>query len=144
MATNWEGYLLKARKNDQDEWSTFPLKYVNEASWKTKPNQREEIKAYRDENNRNLTRVTASGKKSAITFETRGNLHLADKIKIQKFFTTNELDATQRKVHLKYWNDEANDYKEGNFYRTDIEFTIKKITDTDIIYEPISIELVEY
>lgn len=144
MATNWEGYLLKARKNSEDEWSTFPLKYINESSWKTIPNQREEIKAYRNENDRNLTRVTASGKKTAIAFQTRENLHLVDKMRIQNFFTSNESNAGQRKVHLKYWNDESNDYKEGDFYRTDIEFTIKKITDDDIIYAPVTVNLVEY
>lgn len=141
---NFEGYLLKARKTSNDSWDNFPTKYINEASWKTVPNQREEIKAYRNENNRNLTRVTASGKKTAIAFETRAGLHLSDKKKIQKFFTDNESNSSQRKVHLKYWNDESNEYKEGDFYRTDIEFTIRQITDDDIIYEPMTINLVEY
>jgi len=149
---DFEGYLLKAY-DENNNLVAFPNKYINESSYRTTPNQREEIKAYRNENTRNLTRVTASGKKTSIEFETRPNLHLSDKKKIQKFFTDNiypntqqsaSESASQRRIKLKYWNDESNSYKDGVFYRTDIQFTIKKITDDDIIYEAVKIELVEY
>lgn len=149
---NFEGYLIKAY-DDNNNLVAFPNKYINEATYKTTPNQREEIKAYRDENSRNLHRVTAAGKKTNIEFETRPNLHLADKKKIQKFFTDNiypntqekaSESASQRRIKLKYWNDESNEYKTGVFYRTDIQFTIKKITSNDIIYDVMKIELVEY
>lgn len=144
MSTNWRGYLLRAKKDEHSSWETFPMKYINEASWESTPNQREELKAYRNENNRDLTRVTASGKKSSITFKTRPNLHLTDKIKVQKFFTDNENNASQRRIYLEYWNDESNDYKKADFYRTDTKFTIKKVTEDDIIYDELQIELVEY
>lgn len=143
-ASDWKGYLLRARKTDNDEWQDFPMNYMQADTWETIPNQREEIKAYRDENSRNLHRVTAAGKKTSIGFKTRPNLHLKDKIRIQKFFTDNENKASQRRITLKYWNDEINDYKQGDFYRPDIKFTIKKITDDDIIYDEVAIELVEY
>jgi len=151
-ASDWKGYLLRAKNGDT--YTKFPMKYINEASWETTPNQREEIKAYRDENSRDLHRVTAAGKKTSISFRTRPNLHLRDKIAIQKFFTDNEQSSSsasenakrksQRRITLQYWNDESNEYKTSDFYRTDIKFTIKKVTDDDIIYEEIQIELVEY
>lgn len=136
----FEGYLFKATTSG----NVFPNEYIAFNTWKTTPNQREEIKAYRDENTRNLTRITASGKKSVFSFETRDNLTLADKMAIQSFFTSNESDASQRKISLTYWNDEENDYKQGEFYRPNITFQIKRVDGSDILYMKVKIELIEY
>lgn len=134
----FEGYLLKSG-ND-----IFPHKYIDFASWDSTPNQREEIKAYRDDNTRNLTRVTAAGRKTAITFKTRDNLTLNEKMEIQNFFTSHETNAAERKIPLTFWNDESNSYMTGNFYRPNIKFTIQSISGDNIIYKSIQIDLVEY
>lgn len=143
MASNFQGYLFKATRTGQE----FPLKYINYESWNSTPKQREELKAYRDDNTRNLTRVTAEGMKSVFSFETRAKLHLADKIAIQTFFTSAEEDAEahhQRKVQLTYWNDETNQYETAYFYRPDVTFPIVKVLDDDIIYGALKFEFVEY
>lgn len=140
MATNWQGYFFKATATNQ----IFPNKYIAEQSYSSTPNQREELKAYRDDNTRDLTRITAEGTKTAFSFQTRTNLHLADKMAIQKFFTDAESNALQRKINLQYWNDEENAYKTADFYRPDIQFTIRKVTETDIIYDSLQIDFVEY
>lgn len=134
----FEGYLLKSGGVE------FPHQYIELGSWSTNPDQREEIKAYRDDNTRELTRVTASGKKSVIKFTTRPRLHLAEKQAIQSFFTSHETNQTERKIPLQFWNDETNDYDSGEFYRPNMEFKIIKITDNDIIYDSMQFELVEY
>ena len=143
---NFAGYLFK--KTVTQGTSTvdvpFPNNYIALDTWETTPNQREEIKAYRDDNTRNLTRVTAQGKKSTFKFKTRKYLHLAEKKEIQQFFTSSEVDANQRKIQLTYWNDEDNQYKTGYFYRPNMQFKIYKITDDDIIYNEMSFELIEY
>lgn len=143
MAT-FNGYLLKAVKTNK----IFPSEYILAETWNSTPKQREEIKAYRDDNTRDLTRVTAQGTKSVFSFETRNNLHLKDKIAIQKFFTDAEEDTDeahlQRKVQLQYWNDETNQYETSYFYRPDIQFTIKKITTNDILYNSFKFDFVEY
>lgn len=138
MSTNFAGYLLKTGN------VIFPLKYIAYESWETTPNQREEIKAYRDDNTRNLTRVTAQGKKSKITFSTRDNLTLEQKIEIQNFFTSHEVSAEERKIQITFWNDEDNDYKTGYFYRPNTSFKIAHITEDNIFYKALKIELVEY
>ena len=135
---NFEGYLFKSG-ND-----IFPHQYINYESYSTLPNSREEIKAYRDDNTRDLTRVTASGTKSSFSFKTRPNLHLDDIRAILEFFTRNESSALERKIELTYWNNESLEYKTSNFYRADITFEIKQITDNDIIYNEAEISLVEY
>lgn len=139
---NWQGYFIRYISGTTDV--VFPMNYINEQSWKSNPNFREEIKAYRDENTRNLHRVTASGKKSSFSFDTRSGLHLADKKIIQTFFTSHESNQDQRKIHLWYWNDEDNKYEEGDFYRPNMEFKIKYVTANDIIYDSMTIELIEY
>ena len=140
MANNWRGYFLKATRTNK----IFPNEYIAWGSWNSDPNNREEVKAYRDENTRDLTRITAAGRKSALQFATREGLHLNDKIAVQKFFTDGESDADQRKITLEYWNDENNAYKTGTFYRPNTNFKIRKVTETDIVYESITIDLVEY
>lgn len=140
MASPFKGYLLKAVKTG----AIFPDEYIEFGSWDSTPNQREEIKAYRDDNTRDLTRITSQGRKSTWKFKTRENLHLADKMAIQKFFTDAESDADQRKIRLQFWNDETNDYQEGDFYRPNMPFKHKSHTDDDIIYQSLELEGVEY
>lgn len=134
------GYLLKAVSTG----AIFPHKYIALESWDSTPDQREELKAYRDDNTRNLTRITATGKKSVFSFTTRNLLHLAEKEEIQKFFTDAESSSEQRKIALEFWNDETNSYDTGTFYRPNMNFPISKITDTDIIYKALKFEFVEY
>lgn len=136
----FNGYLIKATATG----IIFPNKYIVYESWNSTPNSREEIKAWRDDNTRDLFRITAQGTKSSFSFNVRAGLHLSDKIAIQQFFTNAEVNHLERKIQLTYWNDEDNAYKTAYFYRPDIEFTIRKITDDDIIYKEFSISLIEY
>lgn len=137
---DFQGYLL-ARTADGKK---FPHQYIELKSWSSTPNQREEIRAYRDDNTRALTRITAAGRKSIFSFKTRPKLHLADKIAIQRFFTEVETNADERKIQLTFWNEETNSYQTGYFYRPNMPFPIYKITDDDIIYEQMTLDFVEY
>ena len=133
---NFLGYLLKCNNNTDNSW-------LLASSYKSTPNQREEIKAIRDENTRDLTRVTAEGTKTVIQFQTLP-VDLAGKKKIQKFFNDAMTDKLQRKVTVTYWNDEDNDYKTSSFYLPDIEFNIDYIDETNIYYSPLTFKLIEY
>lgn len=160
----FHGFLFAAGPSTQSSTPVgdeiFPMKFIVEESWSSSPNFREEIKAVRDDNTRLLTRVTAEGKKSSFSFETRDNLKLKDKIEILGWFTTNEGIFTpseessdeahaQRKIRLWFWNDEESKYKHGVFYRANLEYSIKRIGkddngNPDIIYSKMKFELVEY
>ena len=137
---NFQGYLLKGLENNE----VFPHNYINYATWTSTPNQREEVKAYRDDNTRDLVRITAQGRKSVFAFSTRDKLRLADKKIIQKWFHDNETDHVARKMHLQFWDEENNVYKSGYFYRPNIPFPIVQITKDDIIYASMHIDFVEY
>lgn len=140
----FEGYLFASCDSNFRVKLPFPNKYIQYSSWSSTPNQREEIKAYRDDNTRNLTRVTAAGKKSVFSFKVRSNLHLSEKTEIQEFFTSAEIDHEQRKINLRFWDDENNVYRTGTFYRPNMQFPIVKITEDDIIYGELTIECIEY
>lgn len=142
---NFKGYLLRSivMNGTTPVYTVFPNRFIKFDSWSSNPKQREELKAYRDDNSRKLTRVTAEGKKTKITFTVRP-LDLDDKIELQNFFYSAEVDHVQRKVHLQYWDDENNRYDEGYFYRPNMEFPINHIEGENIKYKELKMELIEY
>lgn len=143
MSSPFRGYMFKATVTGE----TFPNKFIVFRTWKSTPNQREELKAYRDDNSRDLTRVTADGEKSVFSFKVRPGLHLADKIELQSFFRRAEegvIGRKQRKIRLEFWNDELNDYDTGDFYIPNTDFPIIRITDDDIIYDELELKFIEY
>ena len=137
---NFKGILLYRTADNKP----FPQQYIEMGSWSSNPDQREEIRAYRDDNTRALTRITAQGRKSIFSFATRNNLHLKDKIAIQNWFTEQEVNSTERKIQLTFWNEETNNYDTGYFYRPNMEFKIKSIIGNDIIYDSMQFDFVEY
>lgn len=143
MPNPFRGYLVKAILSD----TVLPLQFIEWDSYKSTPNQREEIKAYRDDNTRDLTRVTAEGKKSTIEFKLR-SMWLEEKMEFQAWLGAgieNTQEAhEQRKIELEYWDDEENAYKTGYFYVPNIEYQIMHITDESIKYKSITIKFIEY
>lgn len=131
---------MKATKTGQ----IFPHKYIEMGSYASSPNQREEVKAYRDDDSRNLTRVTASGMKSKIEFSTIQGMSLTQKVELMNFFANGESDHKQQKIELEYWNDDTNSYKTGTFYRSNTDYKIIEIEQDNIYYDAIEIKLVEY
>ena len=98
--------------------------------------------AERDDNG-NLQRTTLPTGKTSITFSTH-ILHLDEKINMQNIINSAIVNTAQRKCYVTYWNDETNSYDSGYFYIPDIEFSVMDASKTDILYNPISIELIEY
>lgn len=143
MPTLFRGYLIKAVLSNE----VLPLQFIEWESYSSTPNQREEIKAYRDDNTRDLTRVTAEGKKSVIEFKLR-SLWLPEKILFQDWLQAgieNTQEAHEQvKIELEFWDDENNVYKTGVFYVPNIQYSITRITDDNIKYKETSIKFIEY
>lgn len=140
----FQGYLFAVKVPNTNNYINFPMKYIAFDKWSSTPKQREEVKAWRDDNTRELFRITAQGKKSVFQFTTRENLTDKDVEAILNFFTANEVNTEQRKVYLKYWNEESRAYSEGYFYRPNMPFKIKTIRGNTIIYEALTIDCIEY
>ena len=120
----------------------LPHKYIQLSSYDTTPNQRTELSAYRDNFN-SLHRVTSPNHKTTIRFTTLP-LSLEEKQEIQQIMSYGLVDSTQRKYKVTYWNDETNTYITSYFYMPDVNYQIKKIEGSNIEYNPISFELIEY
>ena len=135
----FKGYLLKVCGQEK----YFEGDWIIRKSYKALPNQRTEITAYRDDYTQDLTRITAPGLKTKITF-TIPPVNLKTKMKIKEFFKAAEKVELERKVYLTYWNDEDDCYKNGYFYIPDLTFTIDDYTKDDIMYESLEVSLVEY
>jgi len=93
-----------------------------------------------------LQRQTLPNYKTSISFSTH-ILYLDEKINFQSIITT-AISATgnavQRKCSVTYWNDETNSYASGYFYIPDIEFSVMDADGSNIYYNPITVELIEY
>lgn len=137
----WGGYFLKNAITN----TVFNNHLIQWDSYLSTPNQREEIKAYRDEVTRQLYRVTATGHKTKIEFTTIPYLNGLQKVAIQSFFREQSPDWNQRKCQLTYWNDEDNTYYTSYFYVPDITFKVHHLDhNNNPIYEALEIHLIEY
>lgn len=134
MANKYAGYLLKFGNN------ILPNHYISEYS--STPNQRQESSAERDQNG-TLVRSTLPNFKSDITFSTH-ILRLDEKINFQNIINSSIINGVQRKCYVTYWNDETNSYSSGYFYIPDTQYSIMDADNSDVMYNPISLELIEY
>lgn len=134
MANNYKGYLLKFGNK------IMPNSYFIEYS--STPDQRLENDAERD-NTGYLQRSTLPNGKTSITFSTH-ILQLDEKITFQNIINLSIQNEVQRKCLVTFWDDEINNYKTSYFYIPDIEYQVIDADKTDIKYNPISVELIEY
>lgn len=134
MANNYKGYLIKFGN------IIMPNDYFSEYS--STPNQRMESDAQRDQLG-DLHRTTLPHSKTSISFSTHV-LSLDEKIKFQNIINNSMTNSSQRKVKVEYWNDERNSYNSGSFYVPDIEFQVMDANQATIMYNPITVELIEY
>lgn len=137
--TDFKGYLIKSVKTGEE----FPHEYIVWEGWESNDNQREYIKAYRDDNSRDIHLVQANGRKSALTINLRDNLHLKDVRRIRKWFQDAEDDHDIRSIEIKYWDSDLLKYRQIKCYQANPKFKIKKITDNDIIYLGRTVDFVE-
>lgn len=133
----FEGWLIKVGGK------LFPHELIKIKTYKTTPNQRTEIKAYRNADNL-LKRQTSPNFKTKIEFETKSGLHLSDLEKIKKVLDEATINTRERKMKITYWNVEELKYKTATVYMPDIDYTINKISGNDYECESFRLAFVEY
>lgn len=127
----------------------LPNSFILADGWKSKPNQRLELDAYRDATPQALLhRETADGFKTTLTLNIR-SMSLKERQAFNNVIGLSTLgwnEQKQRKVIVTYWNDETLEYTSGNFYMTDTEYSIHTIEDdkADIHYNEFTLTLIEY
>lgn len=136
-ATEWQGYLLKFGTVE------VPLSYIKNEGNTQIPNQREEIKAERDDYTRKLTRVTADGMITKQVFQFREMSYKKVKA-LQNVMKQGLVDAKQRRYNVTYWNLENMQYESGDIYIPDIEYKIARADENDLIIGEFSMTLIGY
>ena len=89
-----------------------------------------------------LIRDTLPHKRTTVKFTTH-MMNLDDKINFQNIIARGLVNELKREHSVEYWNDETNSYYTGVFYIPDVEYTIQDASATDIMYNPITVEIIE-
>lgn len=124
---------------------TFPHDLIEKNTYKSTPLQRTEIKAYRDSNNL-LHRVTSPNYKTKIEFQTPSGLDLSQMSRIRRCLNLAMDNSQQRRLTVRYWDDELLDYRTSDFYIPDLTYEIIKIDtkNSTIKYAPLKLTFIEY
>lgn len=139
----FSNYLIKIGKSSSD-LTKFPLKYMQAKSYKVNPHRRQDLDPYRNANGV-LKRNTLSHDPTTISFVTSPmwNDDMAAMMAlIRGSYSVNK----ERKLYVKYFAPDTNDYDTGWFYIPDIEFEMNYVDESKhrILYNPTTIELIEY
>lgn len=125
-----------------DTGKAFPNKYIEASTFSVTPAQRSEVQAYRDADNY-LHRVTSSNTKVSLSFNTVP-MNLADMIAVRTLFNEAFIDSLQRKIRIRFWDDEIMNYKTAVCYMPDTQYTKEEVTRDNIRYAPVTFEFIEY
>ena len=135
----FSGYLIRLGGNSGDN---LPMELIAAESYSATPDQRLESKAAR----------AVTGKLYRSTCD-----HMATKIEIETVPMTNRdltglmaliashfTDTQQRKINLKYYDNETDNYKTGTFYMPDVQYKILRVDGNTIYYDSIRLAFIEY
>lgn len=128
MANNYRGYLLKV--------NGIQISHKFFQEYKTTPNKQTDLNPWTDTNGK-AHRNVLPHLRTEIVFTTP-RLYLEEKIELQEIF------GKRIKTTVEYWNDEDNQYSEGEFYIPDVTFEVMMPYDDTVIYRPVTYTLIEY
>ena len=129
----FQGYYIKVGNY------TIPLTFMKLESYKSAPNQRQDLDSYRDANgylHRNVLSHTAT----KLEFETP-YLTFKDMRSLIQNIRANYTDELARTVELTYYDEETDSYKTGTFY---MPGTVEYNWFNKEIYAPSRIAFIEY
>ncbi|MDE7390207.1 MAG: hypothetical protein K2M82_04620 [Lachnospiraceae bacterium] len=120
----------------------LPTRFIASDGYQNTPNQRTELQAFRDADI-DMHRVTSPNYKTTVTL-TLCPMSYSDKLQIQAMIENATIISTERKVRIKYWNDEENDWKTGLFYMPDVTYTLMGYYGGEPWYKSVTYEFIEY
>lgn len=129
----FQGYYIKVGNY------TIPLTFMKLESYKSAPNQRQDLDSYRDANgylHRNVLSHTAT----KLEFETP-YLTFKDMRSLIQNIRANYTDDLARTVELTYYDEETDSYKTGTFY---MPGTVEYNWYNKEIYAPSRFAFIEY
>lgn len=134
----FKGYLVKFGSVE------LPNSYILQDSGNTAtPNQREELKATRNDKTRKLYRVTADGMISQFSIVIR-SLTNTQRAALRNVMASGLINSKQRKYDVTYWDDEELCYKNAPMYIPDITYERVLVGDDFVLYAPFTMEFIGY
>ena len=135
----FSGYLIKLGGGSGD---VLPMNLISAESYSATPNQRMESKAARAVTGV-LNRTTCSHMATKIEIETIPMTN-RDLTGLMSLIASHFTDSLQRKINLKYYDNETDNYKTGTFYMPDVQYKILRIDGNIIYYDSIRLAFIEY
>ena len=129
----FQGYYIKVGNY------TIPLTFMKLESYKSAPNQRQDLDSYRDANGY-LHRNVLSHTSTKLEFETP-YLTFKDMRTLIQNIRANYTDDLARTVELTYYDEETDTYKTGTFY---MPGTVEYNWFNKEIYAPSRFAFIEY
>ena len=129
----FQGYLLKVGNY------TIPLQYMKLESYKSMPDQRQDLDSYRDANGY-LHRNTLPHTATKIEFETP-YMYRSQMRELLQGIQSNLTNGLERKCTVTYYDDETDSYKSGTFY---LPATMEYDLYNKDIYAPTRFAFIEY
>ena len=135
----FSGYLIKLGGNSGDN---LPMELIAAESYSATPDQRLESKAARAVTGK-LYRSTCDHMATKIEIETVPMTN-RDLTGLMSLIASHFTDTQQRKINLKYYDNETDNYKTGTFYMPDVQYKILRVDGNTIYYDSIRLAFIEY
>lgn len=139
---SFDGGLIYLYNPSSGQYDNLPLSYMFKESYKVTPNRRQDLDSGRNANGvleRNVLDHTAS----TIEFETKPtwNKTIGE---LNQFIRSHYIVEKEKKLDIRYYCPDLDDYKTGVFYVPDIEYPIMRVDGNRIFYNNITYEFIEY
>lgn len=142
---SYTGPLLELKRTNSSTYDELPLPWIAEKSYKSTPNQRLDTSKSSMDLVGILHRQVLQHTRSKVEFELRANTNVGV-AQFNSFMSSHYINAGERKFYLRYYDQETDSYKTGNFYMPDPTYSIKNIDYANkvIRYSTIRIAFIEY
>ena len=135
----FSGYLIKLGGSAGTE---LPMEYIKGESYNVEPARKTET-----ENRKSVTGLTYRGVAEhtsvRIEFETRSinNTALAA---LNGMISAAMTDTLRRDITIEYYDTETDSYKEAACYMPGVKYSIRKVGQDEVLYNPITYAFIEY
>lgn len=135
--------LVQVKNPNNGTFTSIPHGMIRYETYQITPDQMLDLDTFRSETGlliRNVLSHSATKIEfnTPVTTSTKWNAVL-------NIIKTGYVDGKARRLRLRYYDPETDDYKAGWFYRPDIQYTIRNIeTDGTINYDEIRVAFIEY
>ena len=142
---SYTGPLMEIKKLNSSVYDELPLAWIAEKSYKSTPNQRLDTSKSSMDMTGVLHREVLSHTRSKIEFELRANTNVGI-AQFNAFMSEHYTNSAQRRFYLRYYDQETDGYKTGEFYMPDPTYNIKNIDYANkvIRYNTVRIAFIEY